>query len=597
MDLAAGPTVPSAHHPNGNGKSPLHHAVSGGVTRPREAPSGYLCTVTLEDYFHAAPLRPWIRSETWHRFESRLAGSTRRTVEFLDSCGVQATFFVGSEIVEAAPDLIRDISVAGHEIAVRGDLDSRPADLGPSRALEAVTRDRDRLEQITGTRVHGYRASGAWLRADELWLLEVLAEAGYSYDSSTRPVLLSRPLSALKGSRSAAHTRPGVREIALSSVDVFGLALPVGGGAALRLLPQAWFRRTVAQWSRGRTEPYVMYLRPWELDPEQPRVLSASTTVRLRQYRNLERMPTRLRDLLTAHPFVSVAAHLGLDPAPVHIRASNDSSAPRVASEEGRAPRAASQGPSRGAPMAVTVVVPCYNETQSLRYLESALADLAMAFGREYAFTFLFVDDRSTDDTWSLLQALFGSRPDCLLVRHDSNRGIAAAIRTGLQHAKTEVVCSIDCDCTYDPHELGHMIPLLRDDVDVVTASPYHPAGGVRNVPGWRLILSKTLSRLYRVVLQQKLFTYTSCFRVYRKEAAIALEIERPGFLGIAEMIARLDLAGRRVVEYPTTLEVRVLGQSKMKVLRTVWGHMGLLLDVAQARLRRQGASASAATL
>ena len=55
----------------------------------------------------------------------------------------------------------------------------------------------------------------------------------------------------------------------------------------------------------------------------------------------------------------------------------------------------------------------------------------------------------------------------------------------------------------------------------------------------------------------------------------------------IEEMIARLDLAGCRVVEYPTTLEVRVLGQSKMKVLRTVWGHVGLLLDVARLRLRQ----------
>jgi dolichol-phosphate mannosyltransferase len=145
----------------------------------------------------------------------------------------------------------------------------------------------------------------------------------------------------------------------------------------------------------------------------------------------------------------------------------------------------------------------------------------------------------------------------------------------------------MDCDCTYDPHELGHMIPLLRDGVDIVTASPYHPEGGVRNVPGWRLVLSKTLSRMYRMVLRQKLFTYTSCFRVYRRESAMALEVERPGFLGIAEMIARLDLAGRRVVEYPTTLEVRVLGQSKMKVLRTVWGHVGLLFDVARLRLRQ----------
>jgi glycosyltransferase involved in cell wall biosynthesis len=249
---------------------------------------------------------------------------------------------------------------------------------------------------------------------------------------------------------------------------------------------------------------------------------------------------------------------------------------------------------TRPGPTAVTVVIPCYNETQSLRYLQKTLDSLKQAFAGEYHFAFLFVDDCSTDGTWAMLQELFGGREDCTFVRHDTNQGIAAAIQTGLRHARTSIACSIDCDCTYDPHELGGMIPLLVDGVDVVTASPYHPQGNVRNVPRWRLALSKTLSRLYRLLLRQKLFTYTSCFRVYRRESAIACQVRRSGFLGIAELIARLDLAGRRVVEYPTTLEVRVLGQSKMKVLRTIVGHLGLLTDVLRARLSGSNPSDSA---
>jgi polysaccharide deacetylase family protein (PEP-CTERM system associated) len=595
MDLAAGPTVPSANTANGNGKSPsLSWPQRSSGADGRVTPSNHICTVTLEDYFHAAPLRPWIRSETWHRFESRLVDGTRRTLEFLESCRVSATFFVGTELVESAPDLVRAIAEAGHEVAVRGDLESRPADLGPARTLTKVLRGRDELEQVIGSRVFGYRAAGGWLRTEELWLLNVLAEAGYVYDSSSRPVWRRNPTAA--GHRGhPAGGDPGVREIALASVDVCGVAVPVGGGAAFRLLPQAWLRHTVARWGRNHDQPYVMHLRPWELDLAQPRVFSASATVRLRQYRNLERMPARLRDLLTAHPFISVASHLGLDPVAVPVRVAPAASAPEPGRGGQRGDRV-TPAASRAPVIPVTVVVPCYNETQSLHYLDRALGDLAAAFAGEYDFSFLFVDDRSTDETWAMLQALFGGRADCLLVRHDRNRGIAAAIRTGLQHARTDVVCSIDCDCTYDPHELGHMIPLLRDDVDVVTASPYHPSGGVRNVPGWRLVMSKTLSRMYRVVLRQKLFTYTSCFRVYRRESMVALDIQRPGFLGVAEMIARLDLAGRRVVEYPTTLEVRVLGHSKMKVLRTVWGHIGLLLDVARARLR-QVASVAVASL
>jgi dolichol-phosphate mannosyltransferase len=124
--------------------------------------------------------------------------------------------------------------------------------------------------------------------------------------------------------------------------------------------------------------------------------------------------------------------------------------------------------------------------------------------------------------------------------------------------------------------------------VDLVTASPYHPAGRVRNVPSWRLFLSKGLSRLYRLVLHQKLFTYTSCFRVYRKQSAAILELRHPGFLGVAELLAQVDLAGRRVVEYPTTLQVRVLGRSKMKIFWTITGHLALLADLVRVRLSRR---------
>ncbi|OLD98260.1 MAG: hypothetical protein AUI36_45175 [Cyanobacteria bacterium 13_1_40CM_2_61_4] len=162
---------------------------------------------------------------------------------------------------------------------------------------------------------------------------------------------------------------------------------------------------------------------------------------------------------------------------------------------------------------------------------------------------------------------------------------MAASILTGIRRSEHETVCSIDCDCTYDPHELRKMIPLLAGDVDLVTASPYHPQGMVRNVPAWRLSLSKASSFLYRQVLRQKLHTYTSCFRVYRRSAAMKIELWENGFLGVSEMLGKLDLGGSRIVEYPATLEARMLGRSKMKVLRTIAGHMHLLLRLLALRL------------
>ena len=177
-------------------------------------------------------------------------------------------------------------------------------------------------------------------------------------------------------------------------------------------------------------------------------------------------------------------------------------------------------------------------------------------------------------------------------IRHETNRGVAASILTGLRHASTEIVCSIDCDCSYDPHDLANMIPLLRDGVALVTASPYHPKGHVHNVPAWRLLLSKSLSRMYRIVLRQPLHTYTSCFRVYRRSAMIGIQPERGGFLGIAELIGKLALSGAEIVEHPATLEVRVLGHSKMKIVQTIVGHLGLITSLAWQRRGAQRAHA-----
>ena len=241
----------------------------------------------------------------------------------------------------------------------------------------------------------------------------------------------------------------------------------------------------------------------------------------------------------------------------------------------------------------MTIVVPCYNEELILPYLANTLASVKARLS-DYSITFALVDDGSKDNTWAGLQKTFGGKAGFELFRHEHNRGVAAAIMTGIQRARTEIVCSIDCDCTYDPHELANMIPLLEPGVDLVTASPYHPEGGVRNVPGWRLRLSKTASWLYRRVLHHKLHTYTSCFRVYRRSAVLGLDLQKSNFLGIAELLGRLDLQGSRIVEFPATLEVRMLGRSKMKTVRTILGHLKLMAILLSARLRGLERSQSA---
>ena len=175
----------------------------------------------------------------------------------------------------------------------------------------------------------------------------------------------------------------------------------------------------------------------------------------------------------------------------------------------------------------LSVIIPCYDEADGLADLLSATERLRSAIEDQCELELLLVDDGSTDDTWQRMQACFGDRTDVILLRHENNRGIAAAIATGVAHARAEVVASLDADCTYDPLVLAPMMRLLENDVDMVVASPYHPAGGVEGVPAWRIRLSRLASRLYRVVLRNKLYTYTSCVRIYRRSAIIDLPLQQ----------------------------------------------------------------------
>lgn len=245
------------------------------------------------------------------------------------------------------------------------------------------------------------------------------------------------------------------------------------------------------------------------------------------------------------------------------------------------------------APVGVSVVVPMFNERECASRLVTSLARLAGEFGARFNFEFVLVDDGSTDETAALLGDAIADRTGFVIVRHDANQGIAAAIQTGACAARHEVIVSMDCDGSYDPVLMIDMIDRLQPGVDLVTASPYHLAGSVENVPLWRLRLSRLASQLYGVVCREKLSCYTSCFRVYRRSVITPMELENGGFVGVAELLWKVLDRGGRVAEQPAVLRARVAGHSKMRVVRASLGHLrlmgGIVRQRAAGRLRRRG--------
>ncbi len=232
----------------------------------------------------------------------------------------------------------------------------------------------------------------------------------------------------------------------------------------------------------------------------------------------------------------------------------------------------------------ISIVVPLYNERGGLKSLLERLSAFQQTNNWDTVLEFLFVDDGSDDGTSEELHRLLDARHDCLIVSHENNQGIASAIRTGLLQSTGDCVVSIDSDGSYDLGLLWQMLKQYSTGVDVIVASPYHPGGRVENVSAWRIALSKSASRMYRVVMRQKLYCYTSCFRVYRRERCKGITTRDPRFVGVTEFLWRADLAGLRIVEYPATLRPRLIGKSKMKLVRSMLGHLFLMSRIGCAR-------------
>jgi len=237
--------------------------------------------------------------------------------------------------------------------------------------------------------------------------------------------------------------------------------------------------------------------------------------------------------------------------------------------------------------MKVSIVVPCYNEVENVAKLHDKLllvVEQMVADKREFAdgkvlsAELIFVDDGSRDGTFVKLQEMFGdlsiSNIVSKIVKHETNLGLGAAIRTGFSQAEGDIVLTVDSDGTYKFSEIPTIIDRLAPDVDMVTASPYHPQGSVIGVPAYRLFLSRGSSFLYRILVDHKVYTYTCLFRAYRSEVIRNISFHSNDFLAGTEILVKAIFKGYRVVDFPAVLYRRVYGVSKARIAQTIFSHL-----------------------
>ena len=261
-------------------------------------------TVDVEDYFHVSAFTDTIDRKDWDNIPLRVVDNTQRLLQLFADNRIKATFFVLGWLAEKEPGLVRAIAAEGHEVACHGYSHELVYNQSPEVFRQETIRSKSLLEDIAQTPVNGYRAASYSITDRSLWAIDVLCDAGFSYDSSIFPI--RHDLYGIPGSPKYPYKldSPGgnqLIEFPISTANILGFVLPVAGGGYFRLYPYKISKFGLSQINRG-SHPFIFYMHPWEIDLSQPRV-EANWKSRFRHYNNLNKFESRLNSLISDFRF------------------------------------------------------------------------------------------------------------------------------------------------------------------------------------------------------------------------------------------------------------------------------------------------------
>jgi polysaccharide deacetylase family protein (PEP-CTERM system associated) len=274
-------------------------------------------SVDVEDYFHVQAFAAHIPCASWDSFTPRVEQNIHRVLELFDEHHVRGTFFVLGWVAERFPILVRRIAQAGHEIGCHGFAHQRLHDQTPQQFREDVRTARGRITNEAQRPVIAYRAPSFSIVQDTLWAFDILAEEGFTLDSSVFPV--RHDIYGIPDARRFPHwhstsTERLIFEFPPSTIRIGKNNCGVGGGGYLRFAPYHLTRWALRRINEKERQPAMVYFHPWEIDPDQPRI-AAGLRSRVRHYTNLSRMEEKLRCLLSDFQFGPLSEVCGELPA------------------------------------------------------------------------------------------------------------------------------------------------------------------------------------------------------------------------------------------------------------------------------------------
>jgi polysaccharide deacetylase family protein (PEP-CTERM system associated) len=261
-------------------------------------------SIDVEDYFHVEAFAAQISTDSWPVYELRVEKNVDLILEILSEYRSHATFFVLGWVAEQLPHMIRRIADAGHEIGCHGYWHQHIKRQTPQQFRQDVQAARQCLMDQIQKPVYCYRAPSFSITKSTLWALDILAEEGFTIDSSIFPV--RHDLYGIPDADRFPHWRNNIFEFPPTTIRRARNNFGVAGGGYLRLLPYGITRWAIREVNETEGQPAIVYFHPWELDPEQPRI-PAPLRSRLRHYTNLGGMQKKIEGLLTDFRFSTLS--------------------------------------------------------------------------------------------------------------------------------------------------------------------------------------------------------------------------------------------------------------------------------------------------
>ena len=189
-------------------------------------------------------------------------------LNMLDETNSKATFVILGMLAKYRPQLVKNIAARGHEIGIHGQNHKAMFTLTPDQARKDLKESVDIVSNITGQKIHGYRAPFFSVNETNLYVLEILTDLGLTYDSSIFPKKMPRYGIEGFSDKDALYDLPNgkqIVELPLTIANYFNRTWPVAGGGYIRLMPKMLVNKVFRDFKKQGKDSMI-YMHPYEFD-------------------------------------------------------------------------------------------------------------------------------------------------------------------------------------------------------------------------------------------------------------------------------------------------------------------------------------------